>query len=155
MSTKTSERIFLIISTIFIIISGNIVLVSAQTDTSGVSLRVGFSPDHVEQIASEHKIGYVWLENKVNNPVTSPKDITVELKSGNPGIASTDDHIIIPAGDEFAAFSIYTHNVTGQARIFATYNDDSASGDLSVGEQDFTENNLRLTINLATSEMNV
>ncbi|NDB88946.1 MAG: hypothetical protein EB164_08565 [Thaumarchaeota archaeon] len=155
MSTKTSERIFLIISTIFIIISGNIVLVSAQIDTSGVSLRVSFSPDHVEQIASEHKIGYVWLENKVNNPITSPKDITVELKSGNPEIASTDDHIIIPAGDEFAAFSIYTHNVTGQARIFATYNDDSASGDLSVGEQDFTENNLRLTINLATSEMNV
>ncbi|NDF30115.1 MAG: hypothetical protein EB150_07965 [Nitrososphaeria archaeon] len=58
MSTKTSERIFLIISTIFIIISGNIVLVSAQIDTSGVSLRVSFSPDHVEQIASEHKIGY-------------------------------------------------------------------------------------------------
>ena len=155
MSTKTSERIFLIISTIFILISGNIALVSAQTDTSGVSLQISFSPDHVEQTASEHKIGFVWLENKAQNPITSPKDITVEIKSGNPSIASTDDHVIIPAGGEFAAFSIYTHNVTGQARIFATYNDNSASNDLSVGEQDFTENNLRLTINLATSEMNV
>lgn len=151
MTTNTPEKIFLILVTISILISGNIVLTSAQPDTS---LKIGFAPSKIEETTSEHKIGYVWLE-KADSPITNPSDIVIGLKSDKPEIASVVDQVIIPAGKEFATFSITTHDVKGQAVIVASYSDHTASASIDVGEQDFTKNDLRLTINLATPEMNV
>jgi len=155
MTTNTSEKTFLIITTVLILIAGNITLVSAQTDKSTISLKVGFSPSKIEQTPAEHEIGYVWFENKAGNPIRAPNDITINLKSTNPEIATLIDTITIPAGQEFTTFSITTHDLKGHVQILATHADHSNLADLYVGEQDFTENDLRLVINLASSEMNV
>lgn len=155
MITNTSEKAFLILTIIFVLISGNVVLVSAQSEKSAVSLRIEFSPSKIEQTDAEHEIGYIWFENKAENPITTPNDITIKLTSSNPEIVSVSDSVTIQAGQEFATFTVNTHGIKGQAKIFASYNDHSNFAELSVGEQDFTENDLRLVINLAASEMNV
>lgn len=156
MITNSSEKAFLIISTVFILISGNIVLVSAQSEKSNIFVKIGFAPSKIEHTGSEYKIGYVWFENKNGNIITAQKDMIVNLESDKPEIATVSDQITIPAGQEFGTISVNTHEMTGVVTIFASYNDQSALGTLTVGEQDFTsQNNLRLVINLAATEMNV
>ncbi|AJZ75259.1 hypothetical protein [Candidatus Nitrosotenuis cloacae] len=155
MTTNTSEKAFLILTIIFVLISGNVVLISAQSEKSAVSLRIEFSPPKIEQTEAEHEIGYVWFENKAENLITTSNDITIKLTSSNPEIVSVSDSVIIQAGQEFATFGVNTHGIKGQAKIFASYNDHSNFAEMSIGEQDFTENDLRLVINLAASEMNV
>jgi hypothetical protein len=155
MTTNTSEKAFLIAVTVLILVTGNITLVSAQTDKSNISLKIGFAPSKIEQVEAEHKIGYVWFENKAGNPITAPSDLTITLKSSNPEIASLVESVVIPTGREFAALSINMHGEKGKVQIFATHNDHANFAELGVGEQDFTKNNLRLIINLAAQEMNV
>jgi hypothetical protein len=155
MTTSTSEKAFLIIVSVLILITGNITLVSAQSEKSNLSLKIGFAPSKIEQTQAEHQIGYVWFENKAGNPITAPSDLTITLKSSNPEIASVIDSITLPTGQEFATFQVNTHGIKGKAQIFATHNDHANFAELIIGEQDFTENNLRLVINLASGEMNV
>lgn len=139
----------------FILVSGNVNLISAQSEKSNILLKVGFAPSNIEQTESEHQIGYVWFENKIGNLITSPNDSIIQLESDQPGIVSVLDQITIPAGMEFAKFSVNTHGIEGQVKVFASYNDQIVSTDLMVGRQDFGENDLRLVINLPTNEMNV
>src|SRR5574338_1168309 len=127
MITSSSEKAFLIIATIFILISGNIVLVSAQQqDKSNVFLKIGFAPSKIEQTESEYKIGYVWLENKLGNPITLPNDSTIKLESEHPEIVSVPEQITVSGEHEFAKFSVNTHGIKGQTKIFASHNDQNA-----------------------------
>jgi hypothetical protein len=155
MTTNTSEKAFLIVVTVLILITGNITLVSAQTEKSNISLKIGFAPSKIEQTETEHKIGYVWFENKAENPITAPSDLTITLKSSIPEVVSVSDSVTIPAGQEFVTFAVNTHGIKGKVQIFATHNDHANFAELSVGEQDSTKNDLRLVINLAAQEMNV
>ncbi|MEM2160290.1 MAG: hypothetical protein QXN55_04975, partial [Candidatus Nitrosotenuis sp.] len=155
MTTNSSEKAFLIIATVLILISGNIVLVSAQSEKSSVSLKIGFAPSKIEQVEAEYDVGYVWFVNKAGNIITSSTDTTVSLESEKPEIVSVNKQVIIPAGKEFGTFSVNTHDLKGQVKIFASYIEQDAYAVLNVGEQEFTENDLRLVINLAAPEMNV
>ncbi len=155
MITNPFEKAFLIITTVLILVSGNIVLISAQQENQNIFLKIGFSPSNIEQTESEYKIGHIWFENKAGNLITIPKDTVINLESDRFDIASVPDQITILAGEEHTTFSVSTHGVRGQAKIFATYIEQSALAILTVGEQDLTENNLRLVINLPTTEMNV
>jgi hypothetical protein len=58
---KTSEKAFLILSIMFIMMSGNLVMVSAQQENSNLILRIDISPSSIEQTQAVHKIGHVWL----------------------------------------------------------------------------------------------
>lgn len=153
--TNFSEKAFLITTTILILISGNIILVSAQSEKSDVSLKIGFSPSKIEQAESTHEIGYVWLENNVGNLIMPKNDITINLESDRSDIITVDSQVVIPAGKEFVKFSVNTHGTKGEAKIFAKYGEQITFATLNVGEQEFTENDLRLIINLAAPEMNV
>ncbi len=155
MTTKTSEKAFLILSIMFILTSGNIVLISAQ-ENSNVVLKVSITPSSIEQTENTHKIGYVWLENKAGNPISLPRESIVNLESDNPSIASVMNTVTIPTNSQYSTFEITTHNVKGEAKIFASYNDQLEFGIITIGDKDVDiENDLRLVINLPTSEMNV
>lgn len=155
MTTNTSEKTFLILSIMFILTSGNIVLISAQ-ENSNLVLKVSITPSSIEQIENTHKIGYVWLENKAGNPISLPRESTINLESDNPSIASVMNTVTIPVNSQYGTFEITTHNVKGEAKIFASYNDQLEFGIITIGDKDVDiENDLRLVINLPTSEMNV
>ncbi len=156
MTTKTSEKTFLILSIMFILISGNITLISAQQENSNLILRIAISPSNIEQTENTHKIGYVWLENKVGNPISLPRETVIDLESDNPEIASVADTITILADSQYGTFDVTTHNTRGEAKIFASYNGQLGFDIIAVGDGDLDiENDLRLVINLPTSEMNV
>lgn len=156
MTTKTSEKAFLILSIMFILISGNITLISAQQENANLILRIAISPSNIEQTENTHKIGYVWLENKAGNPISLPRETVINLESDNSEIASVVDTITIPAYSQYSTFDITTHNTKGEAKIFASYNDQLNFDIITVGDSDLDiENDLRLVINLPTSEMNV
>ena len=152
---KTSEKAFLILSIMFILASGNIVLISAQQESSNLVLRIAFAPSSLEQTENTHKVGYVWFENRQQNPIALPKEATINLESDR-AIVSVPDTVIISADSEFGTFDVTTHNQKGQAKVFASYNDQLAFSSLYIGDKDIDiENDLRLVINLPTSEMNV
>jgi hypothetical protein len=115
MTTNLSEKTFLVITTVLILIAGNIVLTSAQSETPTISLKIGFSPSQIEQIEAKHGIGYVWLENKAGNPITNSNDVTINLDSSNPQIVSVDD--VITISPELRNFSQKSANDKMQAEI--------------------------------------
>lgn len=156
MTTKTSEKAFLILSIMFILISGNITLISAQQENANLILRIAISPSNIEQTENTHKIGYVWLENRAGNPISLPRETIINLESDNSEIASVADIVTIPAESQYGTFDITTHNTKGEAKIFASYNDQLDFDIITVGDSNLDiENDLRLVINLPTSEMNV
>lgn len=155
MFEKNSQRIILIITMALMIISGNLVLAYPQTEPNFI-LRLKLTPSNVEIDDSTHRIGYIWFENKVGNPVRLTKETTVSLESDNTAVASVPAQVTLGASSEFATFEITTHGTKGNANIIASYSDQSAAYQLIVGDQQTDiENNLRLIINLPTTEMNV
>lgn len=153
---KTSEKAFLILSIMFIMMSGNLVMVSAQQENSNLILRIDISPSSIEQTQAVHKIGHVWLENKLGNPIAFPNDIVINLESDNSQIISIPQVITIPANSEHAVFDLTSTGIKGQAKIFASYGDQTVFDMISVGDRDVDiTNDLHLVINLPTSEMNV
>ncbi|MEW6043638.1 MAG: hypothetical protein AB1608_05200 [Thermoproteota archaeon] len=155
MFEKNSQRIFLIITTAFMIISGNLVLAYPQTD-SNLILKLKIAPSNIEAAQATHKIGYVWFENRQGNPISLSKDMKISLESSNPSIASVPSELTIPAASEFAVFDVQTHGAKGVSSVLASYGDHDAIDNIIVGDQNVDiENNLRLIINLPTTEMNV
>lgn len=155
MIQNNSQRIFLIITTAAMIISGNLVLAYPQTD-SNLILKLKITPANLEATTSTHKIGYVWFENKQGNPISFPKDTTISLESANTGLISVPSEITIPATSEFGVFEVQTHGIKGMTSVLASYGDYDAIDTVIIGEQNAdVENNLRLIINLPTTEMNV
>ncbi|MEO9309242.1 MAG: hypothetical protein ABI337_03000 [Nitrososphaera sp.] len=148
------QRVFLILTFGFIIISGNLIMV--YPDTQNLTLKIKFAPSGIESSESTHKIGYVWFENKQGNPISFTNDVTIKLESENSKIASIPPQVTIPQGKEFATFDVQTHGTRGVTTVFASYNKQLAYNTLFVGEQDpDLESDLNLVINLPTQEMNV
>ncbi|WKT57611.1 hypothetical protein QVH35_09715 [Candidatus Nitrosotenuis chungbukensis] len=102
-----------------------------------------------------HNIGHVGFANKYGSMIKFPKDTTIQLESSNEEVASVPSKITILAYSEFASFGIKTTNTTGSANIFASYNDEKVYATISVGASSDLANDIRLVINLPTSEMNV
>jgi hypothetical protein len=137
------------------IISGNLVLAYPQTDTSLV-LKLKIIPSSLEAAPLTHKIGYVWFENKQGNPISFPKDIKISLESTNANIVSVLPEVTIPATSELGIFELQTHGNKGIVSVLASHSDYDAIDTIIVGEQNTNdENNLKLIINLPTTEMNV
>ncbi|HXG73463.1 MAG TPA: hypothetical protein VNK44_01405 [Candidatus Nitrosotenuis sp.] len=155
MIQRNSQRIFLIITTAAMIISGNLILAHPQTDSS-ITLKLKIVPSNIESAPSTHKIGYVWFENKQGNPLSFPKDTAISLESTNTGLISVPSEITIPAASEFGVFEIQTRGTKGMASVIASYGDHDAIDTIIVGEQSVgVEDSLKLIINLPTIEMNV
>lgn len=137
-----------------ILVLGNIVITFAQPETN-TDLVIKLIPSIVEVGEKSHQIGYVGIVNPNGNLLRPTSDISLKLESSNPYVASVPPQITIPAGSEFAVFDIFTVE-SGSAKIFATLGDQSTFDTITVGEiHTSTENDLRLVINLPTSEMNV
>lgn len=156
MNKPVSLKIPIIFGLIFTLISGNTILVYSQTDEpANLSLRLKISPSSVEAGDQSHKIGYVEFVNKYGSMVKFSKDITIPLESNNEAVASVPSQVTIFADSEFASFNIMTANTTGSAKISASYNGEKAYDTISVGSSADFANDIRLIINLPTSEMNV
>ncbi|MFI5416802.1 MAG: hypothetical protein ACHQW9_01980 [Nitrososphaerales archaeon] len=156
MNKTVSQKIPIIFGLIFILISGNTILVHSQTDDStNLSLMLKISPSSVEAGDQSHKIGYVGFVSKYGSMVKISKDTTIQLESNNEAVASVPARVTIPAGSEFVSFDILTTNTAGSAKISALYNNEKAFDTIIVGASADFANDIRLVINLPTSEMNV
>jgi hypothetical protein len=156
MNKTVSQKTLVVFGLIFTLISGNTILVYSQTDDSAnVSLTLRISPSSVEAGDQTHNIGHVGFANKYGGMIKFPKDTTIQLESSNEEVASVPSKITILAYSEFASFGIKTTNTTGSANIFASYNDEKVYTTISVGASSDLANDIRLVINLPTSEMNV
>jgi hypothetical protein len=129
------------------------VITFAQFETTTLTIKL--NPSSIESGEKSHKIGYVGFTNSYGNLIKISKDVTISLASENPAIASVPSIVTIPAGSQFAAFEVQTTTNSGQVRIFASFGDDINYDTLIVGEEHDVENDLKLIVNLPTSEMNV
>lgn len=156
MIKAVSLKISFVFGLIFMLISGNTLLVHSQTDDSAnLSLRLKISPSNVEAGDQSHKIGYVGFANKHGGMVKISKDVTIHLESNNEAVASVPSQVTIPAGSEFTVFDIRTANTMGSAKIFASHRDEKTYDTIFVGTSSDFANDIRLVINLPTNEMNV
>ena len=73
--------------------AGNFHTASAQnlSALSNYSVKLGISPDRIEEGASNHPIGYVYILNANNVPITSSTDVEILLSSDDPVIASVPE----------------------------------------------------------------
>ena len=148
-------KTLLIVLFVSIMILGNILFASAQT-TADSSLIVKIMPSVIEAGEKSHKIGYVGFTNKDGNLIKVTKDTTVSLASESPNVVKVPSEITIPVGSKFAEFNVTSTSEIGTAKIFASYEDSLVFDVITVGtSQEEFENNLRLVVNLPTSDMNV
>jgi hypothetical protein len=136
-----------------VLVLGNIIIVFAQSETD-TNLMIKLSPSIIEAGEKAHKIGYVGFVNPNGNLIKQTKDVIVKLESSNPEIATVPSQIMIPAGSEFSIFEVTTAK-SGTAKILASFGEKIKFDTLTVGQSINIGNDLRLIINLPTSEMNV
>jgi len=136
-----------------ILVLGNVLIVFAQSDTN-TNLMIRLSPSIIETGENAHKIGYVGFVNPNGNLVKQTKDTIIKLESSNPTIATVPSQIMIPAGSEFSIFEVTTVK-SGTTKILASFGDKIKFDTLTIGQSGTIGNDLRLIINLPTTEMNV
>ncbi|MGQ0772331.1 MAG: hypothetical protein ACT4NT_06145 [Nitrososphaerota archaeon] len=155
MTRKILPRILFIFFSVFMLISGNAVFVLGQTgDMENLTLKVKISPSSIS--SNSNGLGYVALLNNYGNLLKPSNDVTVSLESSDPTVAMVPQKVIILKNTEFAVFNITTSDKTGSAKIFASFGEKIGFDTLTVGDKPIDlANNLRLAINLPTSEMNV
>ncbi len=154
---KFLPRTLFIFFSFFMLISGNIVIVSAQTlDVSSLTLQVKVSPTKIESTSGPHSIGYVGLTNSYGNLMKLPRDVVINLDSSDPSVVAVPKEITIAKNAEFAIFDITTNDKAGSAKIFASFEGKHNFDTVTVGDKYADlQNDLSLVINLPTNEMNV
>ena len=147
--------IFILAMSIF---AGNFHTASAQnlSALSSYSVKLGISPDHIEEGASNHPIGYIYILNANDVPITSSTDVEILLSSDDPVIASVPEKIILPANAEFATFDITTGILNGDTTIVATLNGRQDFQKIHVGtDETMLPDDVVLELNIPTDEMHV
>lgn len=155
MTRKILPRILFIFFSVFMLISGNAVLVLGQTgNLENITLEVKISPSSI--VSNSHSIGYVALMNNYGNLLKPSNDVTISLESSDPTVASVPPKVTILKNTEFAVFDVTTSSKAGSAKVFASFGEKIDFDTLTVGDKPADlANNLRLAINLPTIEMNV
>ena len=154
---KTKKITLFLILSLSLLMNGNLQTSSAQSldQYSNYKIHVSINPSTIEEGSKSHPIGYVYLLNRSNIPVTNPMDVEVNLTSDNPAVASVPETITFPANAEYVNFDI-TSGVKGQTTISAAINNNSGFDSINVGvHETFLPDNLILELNLPTDKMHV
>ena len=96
---KTKKITLFLILSLSLLMGGNLQTSSAQSldQYSNYKIHVSINPSSIEEGSKSHPIGYVYLLNRSNIPVTNPMDVEVKLTSDNPKVASVPETITFPA----------------------------------------------------------
>jgi hypothetical protein len=158
MSKLQTTKVTVIVFSLLLSLAGNFQIASAQNlDNIGdYSLKLAISPSHIEQGEGEHHIGYIYVLGKNGIPMISSNDVSIQLKSDNPLIASVPEEIILNANDEYAVFSVTTGTLTGETFITATLNSKTTFQKIQVGNvETHLPDDLILELNIPTENMHV
>ena len=150
-------RFLVILFSLTILLAGSLQNVSAENlDTlSKYSIKLSLSPSLVEGGSITHPVGYVYLENARGVPITSDKDLSINLMSDDPSIASVPNEIILLSDSEFAKFDIFS-GVNGDTVISASLNDKTDFKHIQVGTSStILPDDLTLELNIPTNQMHV
>ena len=105
---KITKPIILLLS-ITLLFSGMQFASAQNLDAlSNYSIKLAISPSHLESGVGEHQVGYLYVLSKHGVPITSSYDVSVNLNSDDPSIASVPEKIVLKANEEFASFSVNT-----------------------------------------------
>lgn len=154
---KIKKITLVLIFSLSIFMGGNLQTTFAQDldQYSNYKIYVVVNPSIIEEGSKSHPIGYVYLLNRSNIPVTNPMTVDVKLTSDNPEIASVPEKIVFPANAEYVKFDI-TSGIKGQTSISAAINNNSGFATINVGvNETFLPDNLILELNLPTDKMHV
>ncbi|QUC65259.1 hypothetical protein NsoK4_03120 [Nitrosopumilus sp. K4] len=150
-------------STIFLLSLIMLMALNLQTsygqnlsNLSDYSVHLGISPPHIESGLSSHPVGYVYVLNKNEVPITSTYDVEISLTSDDPQIASVPEKIILEANSEYATFDIKTGILSGTTTITAELNGKIDFKEIEIGtESTQLPDDMVLELNLPTDKMHV
>ncbi|MFB5597815.1 MAG: hypothetical protein ACE5RJ_02205, partial [Nitrosopumilaceae archaeon] len=132
--------------------SGQIII----TNLDNAVVQLNISPSHVDSGNAVHSIGYVNLVNNNGFLVKPPEDVTIQLKSDNPNIASVSSDVIINANQNYGVFEIKTGSTSGETTISATFNGQTVFQNFIVGENNFEiPEDVELVVHLPSTDMHV
>jgi len=154
---KTKKPIIFLLA-ITLLFAGNLQSASAQNldVLSNYSIKLAISPSHLENRIAEHQVGYLYVLSKQGVPITSSYDVSVNLNSDDPLIASVPEKITLKANEEFASFSVKTSEKSGTAIITASLNGKTTFQKIEIGtDETYLPDDLILELNLPTTEMHV
>ncbi|MGQ0376453.1 MAG: hypothetical protein ACT4OW_02980 [Nitrososphaerota archaeon] len=132
-----------------------IITANSQEETyENLFIRLQFSPPAVESGKATYQIGYIQLVDGEGSPVLAPDDLSIELISKDPNIASVPQEVIIPVNNDYAKFAISVDELEGETEISAIFQGQTFSRTFRVGGINVdVPLNVELEINLPTSNM--
>ena len=131
---KIKNMSLVIVLSVSLLMGGNVQAISAQNfdQYSNYKIHLSINPSNIEEGSKSHPIGYIYLLNRSNIPVTNPMTVDILLTSDNPAIASVPEKITFPADAEFVKFNITT-GMKGKTSITGAINDNLGFADINVG----------------------
>jgi len=159
MGDKMTNKSLLVLTFSILLISGFVSQASGQiviTNLDNAVVHLNISPSHVESGEAIHHVGYVNLININSFLVKSPQDVTIQLKSDNPDIASVPSELIINAYQNYGIFDIDVGSLTGETTISASFNGQTVFQNFIVGKNNFEiPEDVELVVHLPSKEMHV
>jgi len=121
-----------------------------------LSLDLNFAPSIVEAGTENYSIGYVRLmSNSTGQPVIATSDLEIRLASGDASIAFVPSRVFIPAGSDYAQFSVEVSDLPGQTEISAYYGNMIVNRTFKVVDAVSLVDDIDLVINLASDKMQI
>ncbi|MCI4432618.1 MAG: hypothetical protein JHC41_03310 [Nitrosopumilus sp.] len=154
----TQKKQILFLLSVTLLLFGNLQTASAQNldDTSKYDIKLAITPSHIEEGPAGHHIGYLYILNKNGIPITSSDDLSINLSSDDPEIASVPETITLKANEEYVAFDVTTGTLAGETLITATLNSKTAFQKIQVGNTEtHLPDDLILELNIPTDVMHV
>ncbi|MBM2819573.1 MAG: hypothetical protein HW410_1255 [Nitrosarchaeum sp.] len=158
MSKVQTTKITIIVFSLVLSLVSNLPFASAQNldEISDYSIKLAITPSHIEQGASEHHVGYLYVLGKSGIPITSSYDVSIQLSSNNPQIASVPEMVVFKANEEYATFDVTSGTMTGDTFITATLNSKTDFQQIQVGNAEtHLPDDLILELNIPTENMHV
>jgi len=154
-----TNKSLLVLTLSILLISGFASQASAQiviTNLDNAVIQLNISPSHVESGEAIHHVGYVNLINTNGFLVKPPQDVTIQLKSDNPSIASVSSEVVINTHQNYGIFDIDVGSLTGETTISASFNGQTVFQNFIVGKNNFElPEDLELVVHLPSKEMHV
>lgn len=130
-------------------------MINAQ-EFDGISIQLSITPDIIESEKNTYPIGYVSLIQSNGEPINSPDDIEIKLKSSSPSV-SVPNSVHIKQNQNNVSFDVTViEEVNEEVEITAEFNDQTVSQKLRIGEKSVNFDFIpELVINLASENAHV
>lgn len=129
----------------------------ASSASTSFAIKLGLSPDVVENQQGSHNLGVVQLvANTTGAPVLAPQDFEVELSSLSPNIATVPSKVTIPKGSDYAKFDVEWSGALGDSTITAAFGSEVVNRTFTVVEAGSQiSNEIGLVIDLPSNKMQI